>query len=452
MQMQIESDRRGFVSGGRIMKTLKERRRWPGWAAALLLAVAVILVSGKGKVLAQQVLDICGCSGAPGLTAFNAGDPSTYPPGTVGCSTPCSGGSIVMALPADGVLKFSSFTANGAFNVSFGRNAANTPATILVAGDVLLRGAFGCCQTFTVSGSDGSAGSALTAGVGGLGGVGGFRGGDAAAQAINGFTVGGSGFGPGGGIGGTPTANAIGGTFFGLPELLPLVGGSGGGGGAGFGGATNGGGLLIAANGTLTLQNYFMIANGGTGGSVGNGNCARGGAGGAGGAVRLVASRLVDGGTGQLFAQGQGSGFSGGAGTPGRIRLESIDTSAQTQFFTDPPALRVTGPGPLSNPVSPTVSITQVGGNPIPPLPNGYLGSIDVVLPAPGVTGVDVATAGVPSGTTVEVKVKARVGSDPLTSVVPLTCDSSGSCAATATFNLSAGAYVIEARATFQVQ
>jgi hypothetical protein len=99
------------------------------------------------------------------------------------------------------------------------------------------------------------------------------------------------------------------------------------------------------------------------------------------------------------------------------------------------------------------VSITQVGGNAIVPAPQGYLGSIDVVLPAPGVTGVNVATTGVPSGTTVEVKAKPRVGGDPVVSVVPLTnCNTSGNCAATTTFNLASGAYVIEARATFQVQ
>ena len=66
---------------------------------------------------------------------------------------------------------------------------------------------------------------------------------------------------------------------------------------------------------------------------------------------------------------------------------------------------------------------------------------------------MDIVTTGVPSGTTVEVKSKARIGADPVTSTVPLTnCDAQGNCIATATFNLTAGASVIEARATFLVQ
>jgi hypothetical protein len=430
---------------------------------AALVVIAAVACSEDGSVLAQQVLDICGCAGDATLRPFNAADPSTYPTGTTGCSSPCTSGTINFQLPPSGILKFSSFTVDGGFNVGFTRNAANTPVTILVAGDVLLRGAFGCCQTFGVGGGGGISGTASTAGVGGLGGNGGFRGGDAAAQAINGFTQGGAGFGPGGGPGSISTNPASGGTFFGVPELVPLAGGSGGGGGAGIGTTTNctgggggggGGALLIAANGTIRIQNYDVNADGGNGGSVGNGSgCAKGGGGGSGGAIRLVARSLVDGGTGLVRARGAGSAFQSGSGTDGRIRLESVDTSAQTQFTTDPAAVRATGPGPLANPIAPTVSITSVGGNAIDALPTGYLGSIDVVLPAPGVTGVDVATSGVPSGTSVEVKVKPRVGADPLASTVPLTnCDTQGNCSATATFNLSAGAYVVEARATFQVQ
>ena len=439
-----------------------QRRRWWNRCRAALVVIAAVVFSGDGRVLAQQVLDICGCASDPTLTPFNAADPSTYPAGTSGCSSPCTGGTIVLPLPPNGILKFSSFTADGGFNIYFSRNAANTPATILVSGDVLIRGAFGCCQGFYVTGDNGSNGSGSTAGVGGLGGVGGFRGGDASAEAINGFTQGGTGFGPGGGAAATPTANASGGTFFGVPELVPLAGGSGGGGGAGFGTSANctgggggggGGALLIAANGTIRIQNYEVLADGGAGGSVGNGGCARGGGGGSGGGIRFVANRLIDGGNGIVRARGAGSFFSGGTGDPGRIRLESIDTTAQTQFFTEPAAVRVTGPGPLANPIAQTVSITNVGGNAISAVPTGYLGSIDVVLPAPGVIGVNVGTTGVPSGTSVEVKAKPRIGADPLASTVPLTnCDTQGNCSATATFSLSAGAYVVEARATFQVQ
>jgi hypothetical protein len=435
------------------------------WSRALgrmALLLAVVIGTGNGGVAAQAVLDLCGCRDTPGLLPFNANDSATFPPGTV-----ASGVDVTIPLPPDGVLRFSSFSANDR-NIHFARNAANTPVTLLVSGDVLLTRPAGCCRFIWVGGDDGSSGGNGFAGVGGLGGPGGFRGGDGAAAGVNLFTVGGAGQGPGGGVGATPTVTSVGGTFFGVPELLPLVGGSGGGGGAslnantgaactGGGGGGGGGAILIAANGTITIHNYDLYVNGGTGGSVGNGSCARGGAGGSAGAMRLVASRFVHVGTARLFANGAGSHFNGGGGTSGRIRLETVDSSAQTQFSPEPTsaALRITGPGPLSNPVAPSVRITHVNGNAVPEPPQGFRGAIDIVLPAPGVVSVDLATTGVPSGTLVEVKIKPRVGDNPLTATVPLeagSCDAQGACTAIATFNVNAGAHVVEARATFQVQ
>jgi hypothetical protein len=441
--------------------TNAESHRW-SLRTSRLAGLTALLLLFPASNMAQQVLDLCGCAGTPDLRPFNAGDPSTYPPGTTGCSGPCNSGTITMALPPDGILRFSSFIMDGGFQFSFARNAANTPATILVAGDIRIRGAFGCCQTFSLSGDPGSSGSGNgTAGVGGLGGPGGFRGADGSALAVNGFAIGGTGLGPGGGAGGTATGGALGGTFFGVPELLPLLGGSGGGGGAGFGTSTNctgggggggGGAMLMVANGSLTIQNYVIEANGGGGSSVGNGSCANGGGGGSAGAMRFVAARF-DGGNAFLRANGGGAGHNSNAGTPGRIRLETLDASAQTAFSPDPAAIRITGPGPIANPISPTVRITAIGGQTPPAVPQGGYGAIDVVLPAPAVTGVDVATSGVPSGTTVLVTVKPRIGGNALSSTVPLaTCTPAGDCTATTAFSLSAGAYIVEARATFQVQ
>ena len=133
--------------------------------------------------------------------------------------------------------------------------------------------------------------------------------------------------------------------------------------------------------------------------------------------------------------------------------IESLDASAQTQFQMSPVGLRVTGPSPVVNPLSPTVRITSINGQLPPAVPQGGYGAIDVVLPAPGVTGVDVATSGVPSGTTVLVTVKPRIGGAALSATVPLNaCNTAGECTATTAFNLAAGAYFVEARATFQVQ
>jgi hypothetical protein len=70
----------------------------------------------------------------------------------------------------------------------------------------------------------------------------------------------------------------------------------------------------------------------------------------------------------------------------------------------------------------------------------------------PGLIDVGVGTSGIPGGTIVEVTVKARIGAPPVSQVVALSnCDTTGSCQATVTFNLPAGTYAVEARATFQV-
>lgn len=448
----------------RMSTTIDDRPR-TGLRGPRMLGLVALMLLLPVSNMAQQVLDLCGCAGDPTLQPFNAGLPSTYPPGTSGCTSNCSSGTITFTLPADGVLRFSSFTADGGFNIGFARNPANTPVTILVSGNVSLRGANGCCQTLGVNGSAGSSGTSTQAGIGGLGGNGAFRGGDGSAAAVNGASIGGTGLGPGGGVGGTgtPLTAGAGGTFFGVPELLPLLGGSGGGGGGsnatagsctGGGGGGGGGGLLIVANGNLTIQNYEIMAEGGGGGSVGNGTCATGAGGGAGGAIRLVGSRLVDNGLARLWIRGGSGGFNGQAGGEGRMRLESLDASAQTAFTPISGApLRITGPSPVANPLSPTVRITAVGGQLPPAVPQGGAGAIDIVLSAPGVAGVDIATSGVPSGTTVLVTVKPRIGGAALSATVPLdACNSAGDCTATTAFNLSAGAYFVEARATFQVQ
>ena len=431
-----------------IAQTMRGRR-----AAKLLFAAACMLLAAPA--FDAQGIDICGCAAVPALQPFDSSDPSTFPPGTTDTG---ANGTMRIPLPPDGILKFSRFNLQNR-QLSFGANAANTPVTILVAGDVNITGSF-CCFAFSVAGSTGSGGNSSIAGVGGLGGPGGFRGGDGASQGINGAAIGGTGFGPGGGAGGTaaPFTNGAGGTFLGLPELLPLAGGSGGGGGSsisatstscsGGGGGGGGGALLIAANGTLTIVNYQLFADGGSNSGSGNGNCASNGGGGSGGAIRLVARGFVQGGFNNLFARSVS-----GDGTDGRIRLESIDTSAQTQFSTQPSALRIVGPTPIANPINPTVAITSVGGAVVPAVPQGTFGAIDVVLPAPGPTPVQVATSGVPGGTTVSVTVKPRIGGPAISQTVPLgNCSAAGACDALTTFNLAAGAYVVEARATFQVQ
>jgi hypothetical protein len=422
-----------------------------------VLLVLVCVLSWPGVSLAQR--DICGCAGNPNsLGAFDALDSTTYPPGTI------SGTRVLtIPLPEDGILIFDSFNVQprpadiGFLPVRFARNAANTPVTLLVSGDVTIA----TSSEINVSGNSGSSGTSGVNGIGGLGGPGGFRGGDGAYQLVNFANDGGAGFGPGGGAPGTasPLTPGDGGTFLGVPELLPLLGGSGGGGGASTSGSLNcssgggGGGagaILIAANGTITV-NGTIRADGGSRGSRFNFSCSSFGGGGSGGAIRLVANMIT--GSGALSAFG---GFPGG---PGAIRLEAfINTMLATS--TNPVAGRAPAPGPVSNPLTPTVAITAVNGQTqslangqlLSELPQGGFGAVDVILSVPGVATIDLATSGVPTGTTIKVTAKPRVGGAPVdveTTLDPANCDAEGNCVAAAAFDLAAGAFVIEAQATF---
>jgi hypothetical protein len=436
-----------------------QARRQSGgaWLRAITLGLASLLA--VPLIVDTQVLDICGCATIPGLQPFDSTNPATHPPGTT-----VNGTTVNIAVPPDGILRFSSLFARN--HLTFQRNAANTPVTILVSGDVTFSSATGCCWNVSVTGDRATDASASAPGVGGLGGPGGFRGGDGAQMATNGFSIGGAGFGPGGGTGGTP-ASCPGGLaqFFGAPDLIPMLGGGGGGGGCSStpspsscsagGGGGGGGGLIIAANGTISVTGgYRLLADGGGGGFTSNGACAYAGAGGSGGAIRLLANRFITTSTAELFARGGNNPNNGVPSGAGRIRIESMDSSVLTAFSsTDPPAQRIVGPTPLANPVAPSVNITSVGGQAVPAVPQGSFGTIDVVIPVPGTTNIDLATTGVPGGTTVMVTAKPRLGPALSPVSVPLaTCNSAGSCQATAVFNLAAGAYVIEARATFQTQ
>jgi len=241
-----------------------------GRRAVALLALACALTWPSAS---RAQLDICGCAGAPGLGAFDTADSSSYPPGTT-----IDGYFITIQLPDDGVLIFDSLSvglnsSGGWSGVRFAGNAANTPVTLLVKGDVTITS----LSTLSVEGEPGTYGTAGGAGIGGLGGPGGFAGGDGAFQAVNLVSDGATGFGPGGGAGGiaSPLANGADATFFGVPTLLPPVGGSGGGGGAssdsgvfcaGSGGGGGGGAILVAANGTITLDGTLNAWGGSAGG------------------------------------------------------------------------------------------------------------------------------------------------------------------------------------------
>jgi hypothetical protein len=421
------------------------------WATAGILAL--------GAPAAAQ-LDVCGCQGHPqSLGRFDMADPSTYPPGTTNVNR-----LVTIPLPESGVLIFDSFRAvrpdTSSWTIRFARNAANSPVTVLVGGEVTIGG----FVTVLVHGDAGVNGSTDVLGRGGLGGPGALRGGDGAYRLVNFAINGGAGLGPGAGNGSTTTDNAGGrggdGAFVGVTDLIPLVGGSGGGGGAstttgtgcaGGGGGGGGGALLIAANGPITIEGA-IDADGGDRGFGGNGSCASAGGAGSGGAIRLLANTITTSTGGQrMLARGGVNRFGGRAGA-GSIRLEALNINLGPSQ-TDPVATRAPGPGPLTNPITPTVAITAVGGQAVPAPPQGGYGAVDVTLPAAGPAAVDIATSGVPTNTVVEVKVKPRVGGAPVAANVTLTdCDTAGACTASVVFDLAAASYFFEARATFQTQ
>lgn len=437
----------------------------------LALALAALLAAGEAR--AQATTDICGCEGRPSLGAFVGSDTTTYPAGTQG--TPANaidnvypGGcddAILLGTPPNGEFVFDSFTLDATttldrgcrIHFGFAGNAANTPITILVKGDVTINGG----TRLNVSGRVGGAGTTGAAGTPGPGGPGGFAGGEGAYLIANLVTDGGAGVGPGGGLGAilSPASFAGGGTFVGVPELRPLLGGSGGGGGrsaggfgnSGGGGGGGGGALLLVANGTITV-NGQIIGDGGPGG-IQAGSLATAGSGGSGGAIRLLARTIAGGGS--IFARGgvagNGGTVAGNAGLDGRIRMEAIFNTFSASG-TDPVAVRAPAPGPLVNPITPTVRITGIDGAVTPPVDElvGYRNSVDMILDAPGSIQVDLATTDVPAGTDVAVTVKPKVGALPVTQNVTLASCTSGACTAATSFDLAAGAYIVEARATFQ--
>ena len=417
--------------------------------------IAFVIAAALAMAGHAQQLDICGCKNNPGsLGAFDTLNAASYPPGTISAFR-----SLQIPLSADGVMVFSSMNIvprpsdSSVITVSFIRNASNTPVTLLVDGNVTI----GTNVTLTVSGDPGSTGSLNALGVGGNGGPGGGRGGDGAYQLINFATAGGAGLRPGGGAGSSLGSNSNpggSGIFQATSDLLPLIGGAGGGGGgstsnatscAGGGGGGGGGALLIAANGTVTV-NGTIIADGGDRGGAGS-QCASPGGAGSGGAIRILANTLTGSGTMDARAGLNISGIRAGT-SYGVIRMETL-TNTFPVSNTDPLATRTPGPGPVFNVLNPTVAITSVGGQAVPANPVGITGGVDIVLPVPGSTPVVFSTNGVPVGTIVQVTVKPKVGAGADSRAVTLQNCSNGSCIENATFDLAAGSYFIEARATF---
>lgn len=322
------------------------------------------------------------------------------------------------------VFKYTSINVTAGKKVTFKNNASRAPVVWLVSGDVTIAGTVDLSGQSSLTGinyhpTNNPLGGALAEP-----GPGGFRGG---APWRGGDVLSGAGFGPGGGriggpfywsgYGGSSAGNGSqaanfgellqGGTRYGNPSVIPLVGGSGGGGGShggwGSAGAAGGGALLIASSQKVgvTTEGRIMALGG-------SGTFATGG--GSGGSVRIVCATLD--GLGSLNAAG-GEGLT--ASGSGRIRLERIVASG-SMTITPAPSVIDLAEGNTAQLWpgidAPTAKILSVNSVQAPADPNASFGSFtpDVALPLVSQVEVIVETENVENASQVFVRITPRNG------------------------------------------
>lgn len=412
------------------------------------------------------------CLSVFSLTSYGQGGFVSGSTGANGAFNPTQNQTVL--IPESGVFNFTTVNIPVGVTIRFGRNSRNTPVTILATGNVTIAG------TIDISGSNG-----LTV-QGGTGGPGGFNGGNGGPAVSSGQTspgANGDGPGGGGGAGSTSSSNSAGnpggggfgtigekgqlppsslpqgftlvdgagGPKYGLSTLLPLIGGSGGGGEVGSGSSPGGGGgggggaILIASSGTINFVSGFLSAQGGSG-SIRN----FGAAGGSGGAVRLIANVI----TGSAsIAAGGGSGFRGGTGGGGYIRLEAFDLGSLNLTIHGSPRVSTTTPRAVLPANAPSIRIVSVAGVTAPTNPIGSIqGGPDLILPANQANPVSVALAAsnIPLGTTLQITLTPENGARTVAQSTALT-GTLASSTATASIAIPNGICVIQASGTIDV-
>lgn len=311
-----------------------------------------------------------------------------------------------LTLPPNGIFNFTTVNIPAGVTVTFAKNSANTPVTMLATGDVTVAGAI------DVSGLSGVpplvSGPIVSSG--GAAGPGGFSGGQGGARGATNNAAS-AGQGPGGG---PPRGAGTYGASSSFISLIPLFGGSGGGGG--FGTATSsgasgggGGGAIVIASSSKIVVTGSITANGGNGNAVQQFQCVNAEAGGgSGGAIRLVAPEISGTGTLQAVA-GLGGGPCSGS-TPGRVRLEAFTHGyAGTS---NPVFSTAVSPGPVTDASSPalvnlpTLTISSIGGEASSATPVASYTTADVSLPSGTTNPVPVvlAATNTPVGTVFTVK------------------------------------------------
>ena len=377
--------------------------------------------------------------------------------------------SVTIPLPPNGIFNYTTVNIPSNVDVTFTRNEANTPVTILATGDV------------TIAGSINVSGSAAVGGVAGRGGPGGFDGG-MGGTGFGSSPNGTPGLGPGGGQGGVAaagtapgsasgggfgtqgTANGAavpGGQIYGVHTVFPLIGGSGGGGGAGGptssgpAGGGGGGGIVIASSGTITMNVSFVqrgiYAQGGSGVLKGVGlaqNVASGCA--SGGAIRLIANSIVTNGA-QLDVRSicAAGTFAGGFG---RVRIETFQLTGNFSVLGGAPFSQALPQKVLPDNASPSVRIVSIGGAGVPATPQAtYFNVPDVTLNPTLANPITVALQAnnVPLGTALAISVVTEgVATRTTFNSTPLAGTLAASTA-TASVTLPPGTSVLTATATF---
>ena len=440
------------------------------------------------------------------LSAFAASPSLAYESGSTGADgefNPTE--SQTVQLPPNGIFNYTQVNIPAGVTITYQKNAANTPVTLLVSGDATIAG------TLNVSGMPPLDANDIGApGLGGPGGFDGGRGGSPGGDAkdwLDGYvgnTIGQMGKGPGGGFPGKivksrttiiaggggsygdsaqlttgdPECITVPGSVYGNMNLLPLLGGSGGGGGVGgsalpgTGGGGGGGAILLAASGTINITGAILANGAGSRTHNGYEYGSLGGSG-SGGAIRLVATAIK--GNGAISAVGarvnryysyqtSGSGSGSGSGTrylecsdyrynldtsyggSGRIRLEYETLS---RSVTTTPPYTGSAPNVLTLPNLPALNIVSVGGVAVPATPTG---SGDVALPKGTANPVEVvfSTRGITVGSSITLTVIPASGL-PITATSEPTTGVSENATASVSIDLPARQSVMQASVTYTV-
>jgi len=357
----------------------------------------------------KRTLRVCGLV----LFLSSLAQAQTFSSGSTGADGPLdlTSGDRTVQLPESGILNYTTVNIPAGRTLRFKRNSHNTPVYMLAQGNVSIAGVVD-----VTAGSDpDTPASAQTPGPGG------FYGGN----------LGQLGFGPGGG---QPLPGDVNGRWIGPLSLVPLIGGSGG----YDKGAGGGGAIAIASSASITISGAVHAWSACLG-------CFRGGSG---GAIRLVANAITV--SGDLNAHSSFGG-SGNNGNPGVVHLEAPAGALTFTGTSSPPA----GLFPI-NPIitqanSPSLTITSVGGFPVPSYAGKRFDTYDMLLPnqLPDPINVVVQANNIPVGTQVSIGI---VNGSPSATTTPAslqgTFSSSTATPTVSSLNRAAVTYLI-ASATF---